>query len=71
MAEIAGKHFESIGKGLTQKEGGKEDTIDRCATEGTGRESKAREPFEELQSHREVEEAIKRMKWGKGVGVIK
>ena len=41
---------------------------------GTGRERKAKEPFEELQSqisYREAEEALKRMKMGKGVGVIK
>ena len=70
MAEIAREHFECIGKGITQKEERK-DTNERYATVGTGGESKAKEPFEELQSqisYREVEEALKRMKRGKGVG---
>ena len=50
---------------MTQKEGERKDTHERYATVGTGGE-----PFEELQSqisYREVEEALKRMKRGKGV----
>ena len=65
MAEITQEHFELIGKGMIQKEGERKDTHERYATVGTGRESKAKEPFEELQSqisYREVEEAMKRMK---------
>ena len=65
MAEIAREHFELIGKGMTQQKGERKDTNERYATVGTGRESKAKEPFEELQSqisYREVEEALKRMK---------
>ena len=56
---------------MTQKEGERKDTHERYATVGTGGESKANEPFEELQSkisYREVEEVLKRMKRGKGVG---
>ena len=71
MAEIAREHFELIGKGMTQKEGERKDTNERYATVGTGGESRAKEPFKELQSqisYREVEEALKRMKRGKGVG---
>ena len=46
---------------MTQKEGERKDTHERYATVGTGGESKAKEPFEELQSqisYREVEEAM-------------
>ena len=74
MAEIEREYVELIGKGLTQKEGEREDTTERYAIVGTDRESNAKEPFEELQSqisYREVEEALKRMKRVKGVGVIK
>ena len=65
MAEIAREHFKLIGKGMTKQEGERKDANERYATVGTGRESKAKESFEEPQSqisYREVEEALKSMK---------
>ena len=70
MAEIAREHFESVGKGLSrQEQGGKEDP-----TEESRQIGQTKEPFPELQapiSLEEVKGAIKGMKRGKGIGVIK
>ena len=50
IAQIARKHFELVGKGMTQKGGERKDTNERHATVETNGESKAKEPFKELQS---------------------
>ena len=70
MAEIAREHFESDGKGRSRHEQGRKED----PTEESRQLGPTREPFPELQapiSLEEMEEAIKGMKRGKGVGVIK
>ena len=65
MAEIAREHFESVGKGLSSQEQGRKEN----PTEESRQLGQTKEPFPELQapiSLKEVKEANKEMKRGKG-----